>query len=59
MSSQQRGQLAVGRGAAVWMPRLIFRIFNPMTQVDKFDKDHKYIKEYVPEFGTDDYPEKW
>jgi deoxyribodipyrimidine photo-lyase len=35
-----------------------FRIFNPMTQVDKFDKDHKYIKEFVPEFGTDEYPEK-
>ncbi|HEA29331.1 MAG TPA: deoxyribodipyrimidine photo-lyase [Leeuwenhoekiella sp.] len=35
-----------------------FRIFNPMTQVEKFDKDHKYIKEFVPEFGTDAYPEK-
>jgi deoxyribodipyrimidine photo-lyase len=29
-----------------------------MTQVDKFDKDHKYIKEFVSEFGTDEYPEK-
>ena len=35
-----------------------FRIFNPMTQVDKFDKDKKYIKEFIPEFDTDDYPEK-
>lgn len=35
-----------------------FRIFNPTTQIDKFDKDHKFIKEYVPEYGTDDYPEK-
>ncbi|WP_370173553.1 cryptochrome/photolyase family protein [Leeuwenhoekiella palythoae] len=35
-----------------------FRIFNPMTQVDKFDKDKKYIQEFVPEFDTDDYPEK-
>ena len=35
-----------------------FRIFNPMTQVDKFDKDKKYIKEFVPKFDTDDYPEK-
>ncbi|MGJ8666223.1 MAG: cryptochrome/photolyase family protein [Patiriisocius sp.] len=34
-----------------------FRIFNPMTQVDKFDKQHKYIKKWVPEFGTDSYPE--
>ena len=35
-----------------------FRIFNPTTQIDKFDKDHTYIKQYVPEFGTDDYPNK-
>ena len=35
-----------------------FRIFNPMTQVDKFDKDKKYIKEFIPEYDTDDYPEK-
>ena len=35
-----------------------FRIFNPTTQIDKYDEDHKYIKEWVPEFGTDDYPEK-
>ncbi|NNF18419.1 MAG: deoxyribodipyrimidine photo-lyase, partial [Flavobacteriaceae bacterium] len=35
-----------------------FRIFNPMTQVDKFDKQRAYIKAYVPEVDTDDYPEK-
>lgn len=35
-----------------------FRIFNPMTQVDKFDKEKKYIKKWVPEFNTDSYPEK-
>ncbi|MCT8340431.1 DNA photolyase family protein [Flavobacteriaceae bacterium TK19130] len=35
-----------------------FRIFNPTTQIDKFDKDKKYINEWVPEYGTDDYPEK-
>lgn len=35
-----------------------FRIFNPMTQVDKFDKDETYIKKYIPEYGTDDYPSK-
>jgi deoxyribodipyrimidine photo-lyase len=35
-----------------------FRIFNPTTQIDKFDKDKKYIKEWVEEFGTDEYPEK-
>lgn len=35
-----------------------FRIFNPMTQIDKFDKEHKYINQWVPEFGTNSYPEK-
>ena len=35
-----------------------FRIFNPTTQIDKFDKDRKFIKKYVPEFESDDYPEK-
>lgn len=35
-----------------------FRIFNPSTQIEKFDKDYKYIKKWVPEFGTDNYPEK-
>ena len=32
-----------------------FRIFNPTNQQIKFDKDFKYIKKYVPEFGTDSY----
>ncbi|MFC4097845.1 cryptochrome/photolyase family protein [Euzebyella saccharophila] len=35
-----------------------FRIFNPMTQVDKFDKDRKYISEWVPEHDSDSYPDK-
>lgn len=35
-----------------------FRIFNPTTQIENFDKDYKYIKKWVPEFGTDNYPEK-
>ena len=34
-----------------------FRIFNPESQQKKFDKDLKYIKKWVPEFGTDEYPE--
>ncbi|MEO2061814.1 MAG: deoxyribodipyrimidine photo-lyase [Christiangramia sp.] len=34
-----------------------FRIFNPESQVEKFDKDKAYIKEWVKEYGTDDYPE--
>ena len=27
-----------------------FRIFNPTTQIEKFDKDLKYIEKWVPEF---------
>ncbi|ARN77452.1 deoxyribodipyrimidine photolyase [Nonlabens spongiae] len=34
-----------------------FRIFNPVTQKDKFDKQRDYISTYVPEHDTDDYPE--
>jgi len=34
-----------------------FRVFNPYSQQKKFDKDFKYIKQWVPEFGTDAYPQ--
>ncbi|WP_055446123.1 cryptochrome/photolyase family protein [Lacinutrix mariniflava] len=27
-----------------------FRIFNPTTQIEKFDKQHEYIKKWVPEY---------
>lgn len=33
-----------------------FRIFNPYTQQQKFDKDFTYIKRWVPEYGTEEYP---
>lgn len=33
-----------------------FRIFNPESQLKKFDKELKYVKQWVPEFGTPDYP---
>ena len=32
-----------------------FRIFNPTTQIDKFDKEHKYIKKWVPEYQKSTY----
>ncbi|MBT8232266.1 MAG: deoxyribodipyrimidine photo-lyase [Saprospiraceae bacterium] len=32
-----------------------FRIFNPESQQKKFDKEHKYIKQWVPEWGTEQY----
>ncbi|OJV21204.1 MAG: deoxyribodipyrimidine photolyase [Dyadobacter sp. 50-39] len=34
-----------------------FRIFNPASQAEKFDPKMEYIKKWVPEFGTADYPE--
>ncbi|MCF2503693.1 DNA photolyase family protein [Dyadobacter sp. CY107] len=47
-------QWAVGSGtdAAPY-----FRIFNPEAQAKKFDPKGEYIKKWVPEFGTDAYPE--
>ncbi|MDA8791826.1 DNA photolyase family protein [Bacteriovoracaceae bacterium] len=35
-----------------------FRIFNPETQLKKFDPDLTYVKKWVPEYGTDEYPAK-
>lgn len=34
-----------------------FRIFNPWTQQDKFDKNKVYIKKWIPEYGTEKYPD--
>jgi len=34
-----------------------FRIFNPVTQAKRFDPDTAYIRRWVPEIGTPDYPE--
>lgn len=33
-----------------------FRIFSPMAQLEKFDKQRKYVRTYIPELGTDKYP---
>ncbi|MBB6324803.1 deoxyribodipyrimidine photo-lyase [Algoriphagus iocasae] len=33
-----------------------FRVFNPESQTEKFDKDLSYIKKWVPEYGTENYP---
>lgn len=35
-----------------------FRIFNPQSQLEKFDKDKEYIKHWIPEYDTKDYPER-
>jgi len=34
-----------------------FRIFNPELQAKKFDKDFEYIRKWIPEYDTPDYPE--
>ncbi len=33
-----------------------FRIFNPKAQAKKFDGSQEYIKKWIPEYGTDQYP---
>ena len=33
-----------------------FRVFNPTEQQKKFDPEFKYIRHWVPEFGTPAYP---
>ncbi len=55
MASNNHGwQWAAGTGtdAAPY-----FRVFNPETQGKKFDPDGEYIKRWVSEFGTDNYPD--
>ncbi len=34
-----------------------FRVFNPYLQTDKFDKDRKYIRQWVPEYQEFSYPQ--
>ena len=33
-----------------------FRVFNPLLQTEKFDPQLKYIRKWVPEFETSQYP---
>jgi deoxyribodipyrimidine photo-lyase len=33
-----------------------FRIFNPESQTKKIDKNYDYVKKWLPEFGSKDYP---
>lgn len=33
-----------------------FRIFNPQTQAEKFDPHQEYIKKWIPEWRTSQYP---
>lgn len=34
-----------------------FRVFNPTSQLEKFDKQLKYVKRWLPEYGTSKYTE--
>lgn len=34
-----------------------FRIFNPSEQLRKFDRELKYVRQWIPEYGTKEYPE--
>ena len=34
-----------------------FRIFNPERQAARFDPDGVYLRRWIPELGTDEYPE--
>ena len=34
-----------------------FRVFNPVVQAEKFDPDGSYRATWIPELGTDQYPE--
>lgn len=54
LSSNNGGwQWAAGTGTDA---QPYFRVFNPDSQTEKFDKELKYIRKWVPEFGTADYP---
>ncbi len=53
-SNNGNWQWAAGTGcdAAPW-----FRIFNPAIQKQKFDRNEEYIRSWLPDYGTPDYPE--
>jgi deoxyribodipyrimidine photo-lyase len=34
-----------------------FRIFNPGAQLKKFDREETYVRQWIPEYGTKEYPE--
>ena len=34
-----------------------FRVFNPTAQMEKFDSELKYVRKWVPEYGTNEYPQ--
>ncbi len=53
-SNVQNWQWVAGSGADA---SPYFRIFNPVTQGEKFDADGRYVRRWVPELGR--LPDKW
>ena len=57
------GDLAPNNGGWQWAastgadPQPYFRIFNPTLQAKRFDPDGQYIRHWVPEFGSEQYPQ--
>ena len=37
-------------------PRRATRIFNPTLQMERYDPNAEYVRQWVPEFGTSQYP---
>jgi deoxyribodipyrimidine photo-lyase len=55
LSSNNGGwQWAAGTGTDA---QPYFRVFNPYSQQEKFDPKLKYVRRWVPEYGSPDYPE--
>ena len=52
-SNNGNWQWAAGTGADA---QPFFRIFNPLLQQERFDKEFLYIKKWIPEYGTSSYP---
>jgi deoxyribodipyrimidine photo-lyase len=56
------GDLASNRHGWQWVagtgtdPAPYYRVFSPARQEETFDPDGEYIRRYVAEIGTDDYP---
>ena len=56
------GDLASNNGGWQWTastgtdPQPYFRVFNPELQRRRFDPDGSYVRRWIPELGTPDYP---
>jgi deoxyribodipyrimidine photo-lyase len=57
MQQLMDGDLAANNGGWQWSAgtgtdaQPFFRIFNPVTQGEKFDPDGKYVRKYIPELA--------